>query len=132
MSVSLQITHDFPEAIKALHQGTTIFEFARPYIPDLVGWVANWDGAFAPYDANGHYARTVPVLGAFNFAEDGSGGVLTPTAPNLRGSGALKTGFLQRCPGAAIVAPPDRSAPFVDSGQLSNPHCNPSQTIGTP
>jgi phospholipid/cholesterol/gamma-HCH transport system substrate-binding protein len=126
-----ETTSDFPRAIKALGQATPIFEFARPYIPDLVGWVVNWDGIFAPYDANGHYARTTPVLGAFNFADDGQGGVLTQVPPNLRGSGgALRTGFLRRCPGAAIVPPPDRSAPFVDSGPLSNPHCAPSETIG--
>jgi phospholipid/cholesterol/gamma-HCH transport system substrate-binding protein len=126
-----EVVRDFPHAIKALGQGTPIFEFARPYIPDLVAWVANWDGIFAPYDANGHYARTVPVVAGFDFANDGQGGTLTQTPPNLRGSGgALKTGFLERCPGAAIMPPPDHSAPFVDSGPLSNPHCRASETIG--
>ena len=126
-----ETSRDFPEAINALHQGTPIFEFARPYIPDLVAWVVNWDGIFAPYDANGHYARTVPVFGAFNFAEGGQGGTLIQTPLNLRGSGgALKTGLLERCPGAAIVPPPDHSAPFLDSGPLSNPHCNRAQAIG--
>jgi len=126
-----QVTHDFPRAVRALHQGTTDFEFLRPYIPDLVSWVVNWDGVFAPYDANGHYARTVPVLGAFNFTDNAQGGTLTQNPPNLRGSGgALKTGFLHRCPGAGIVPPADHSAPYVDSGPLSNPHCRPSETIG--
>lgn len=126
-----EITRDFPRAIKALDKSTPIFEFARPYIPDLVAWVVNWDGIFAPYDANGHYARTVPVLGAFDFTDDAQGGTLTQAPPNLRGSGGpLKTGFLQRCPGAAIPQPPDDSAPFVDSGPLSNPHCRSSETIG--
>jgi phospholipid/cholesterol/gamma-HCH transport system substrate-binding protein len=126
-----QITRDFPRAIKALHKGTPIFGFARPYIPDLVAWVVNWDGLFAPYDANGHYARTVPVLGNFNFAGDTQGGTLTQTPANLRGSSpTLRTGFLQRCPGAAIARPPDSSAPFVDSGPLANPHCRASETIG--
>jgi phospholipid/cholesterol/gamma-HCH transport system substrate-binding protein len=126
-----EVTRDFPHAIRALHMSTPIFEFARPYIPDLVAWVVNWDGIFAPYDANGHYARTVPALGAFNFIDNPQGGTLTQVAPNLRGSGgALKTGFLQRCPGAAIVPPPDHSAPYVDSGTLSNPHCKASETIG--
>jgi phospholipid/cholesterol/gamma-HCH transport system substrate-binding protein len=126
-----EVTRDFPHAVKALQQSTPIFEFARPYIPDLAAWVVNWDGIFAPYDANGHYARTVPVLGAFNFADNGQGGTLTQTPPNLRGSGgALQTGFLQRCPGAGIAAPPDRSAPFVDTGPLANPHCRASETIG--
>jgi phospholipid/cholesterol/gamma-HCH transport system substrate-binding protein len=126
-----EVGRDFPRAINALHQSTPIFEFARPYIPDLVAWVVNWDGIFAPYDANGHYGRTVPVLAAFNFADNAQGGTLTQTPPNLRGSGgALKTGFLQRCPGAAIAPPPDRSAPYFDTGPLSNPHCRASETIG--
>ncbi len=126
-----QVTGDFPHAIRALEQSTPIFEFARPYIPDLVAWVVNWDGIFAPYDANGHYARTVPVFDAFSFADNAQGGTLTPKPPNLRGSGGgLTTGFLHRCPGAAIVRPPDRSAPFVDTGPLSHPRCRPSETIG--
>ena len=126
-----EVGNGFPHAINALNQSTPIFEFARPYIPDLVAWVANWDGIFAPYDANGHYARTVPLLAAFNFADSAQGGTLTQTPPDMRGSGgALKTGFLQRCPGAAIVPLPDQSTPFVDSGPLSNPHCKASETIG--
>jgi phospholipid/cholesterol/gamma-HCH transport system substrate-binding protein len=126
-----KVSSGFPHAIKALGQSTPIFEFARPYIPDLVAWVVNWDGIFAPYDANGHYARTVPVLAAFNFADDAQGGTLTQVPPNLRGSGgALKTGFLHRCPGAAIAPTPDHSTPFLDTGALSNPHCSPSETIG--
>jgi len=127
-----EVDRGFPQAIKALNQSTPIFEFARPYIPDLVAWVVNWAGIFAPYDANGHYARTVPVLAAFDFTDNAQGGTLTQTPPNMRGSGgALTTGFLHRCPGAAIAPPPDHSAPFVDSGALSNPHCSASETIGS-
>jgi phospholipid/cholesterol/gamma-HCH transport system substrate-binding protein len=126
-----QVSGDFPRAIKALQKSTPVFEFARPYIPDLVAWVSNWAGLFAPYDANGHYARTVPVFDAFSFGDDAQGGSLIPKPTNLRGSGGdLETGFLHRCPGGAIVAPPDGSAPFVDSGPLSNVHCRASETIG--
>lgn len=126
-----QIDQDFPRAIRALDKSTPIFEFARPYIPDLVAWLVNWDGIFAPYDANGHYARTVPVLGAFQLSDNAQGGTLTQTPPSARGSGSpLQAGFLHRCPGAAIAPPPDHSAPFVDSGPLSNPHCRASETIG--
>lgn len=126
-----EVDQDFPRAIKALDRSTPIFEFARPYIPDLVAWVVNWDGIFAPYDANGHYARTVPVLDAFQFADTPQGGTLTQLPPSARGTGApLKTGFLHRCPGSAITPPPDHSAPYVDSGPLSNPHCRGSETIG--
>jgi phospholipid/cholesterol/gamma-HCH transport system substrate-binding protein len=129
--VAGDVSHDFPEAINALNKSTPIFEFARPYIPDLLAWIVNWDGIFAPYDANGHYARTMPVLDAFNFNDDAQGGTLTQTLPSARGSGGgLQTGFLERCPGAGIVPPADHSAPFYDTGPLANPDCRPSETIG--
>jgi phospholipid/cholesterol/gamma-HCH transport system substrate-binding protein len=129
--LAAEITHDFPRATEAVRKSTPVFEFARPYIPDLVAWVSNWDGIFAPYDANGHYGRTVPVFDAFNFAGNAEGGVLTPKPPDLRGSGGpLRTGLLRRCPGAAIRPPGDGSAPFVDSGPLANSHCRASETIG--
>jgi phospholipid/cholesterol/gamma-HCH transport system substrate-binding protein len=125
------VSGDFPRAMRALRQSTPIFEFVRPYIPDLVAWVSGWDGLFAAYDANGHYARTVPVFDAFGFEDNAQGGTLSPKPPNLRGSGgALKSGFLYRCPGGAIVPPADGSAPFVDSGPLSNAHCRSSEKIG--
>jgi phospholipid/cholesterol/gamma-HCH transport system substrate-binding protein len=126
-----EVVTDFPHAIKALHQSTPVFEFARPYIPDLLAWVTNWTGLFAPYDANGQYGRTAPMLDAFNFTDNALGGLLTQNPPGKRGSGGpYRAGFLNRCPGAAIVPPPDHSAPFHDTGALSNPHCRPSETIG--
>jgi phospholipid/cholesterol/gamma-HCH transport system substrate-binding protein len=130
-ALAREVTGDFPQAIKALNQSTPIFEFARPYIPDLVAWVVNWAGIFGTYDANGHYARTVPVFDAFSLQDSPQGGTLTPKPPSQRGTTSpLQTGFLHRCPGAAIISPPDRSAPFFDTGTLSNPHCRPSETIG--
>jgi phospholipid/cholesterol/gamma-HCH transport system substrate-binding protein len=130
-ALAREVVGDFPRAIKALHQSTPIFEFARPYIPDLVAWVVNWAGLFATYDANGHYGRTVPVFDAFKFIDTPQGGMLSQTPPGQRGFGSpLRTGFLQRCPGGAIVPPPDNSAPYVDHGPLSNPHCRPSERIG--
>ena len=130
-AVAGEVKRDFPHAIKALKEGTPIFEFARPYIPDLVAWIVNWDGIFAPYDANGHYARTVPVLGDFNFTDSSQGGTLTQVSPSQRGSSPnLKSGFLERCPGSAIVPPGDHSSPWVDTGPLANVHCKPSESIG--
>ena len=130
-SLAREVVSDFPRAIKALQKSTPIFEFARPYIPDLVAWIVNWAGLFATYDANGHYGRTVPLEGAFDFTDNALGGTLTQTPPSQRGSGApLKTGILHRCPGSAIVPPQDHSAPYVDKGPLSNSHCRASETIG--
>ena len=96
-AVAREVERDFPHAIKALHEGTPIFEFARPYIPDLVAWVTNWDGIFAPYDANGHYARTVPVVGNFKFTDSSQGGSLTQVPASQRGSQPQSQG---RLPGA--------------------------------
>ena len=56
----------FAEGEKSLKQGTPIFSFARPYVPDLVGWVRGFGQAMATYDANGHYARTLPVFDAYS------------------------------------------------------------------
>jgi phospholipid/cholesterol/gamma-HCH transport system substrate-binding protein len=121
----------FPRASKSLKQSTPIWGFIRPYGPDLTAWLRSFGGAMAPYDANGHYARTVPVFDAFNFTDDGTGGSLTPKPPAQRGTSPyLSTGNLRRCPGAAAPAPADGSAPFVDMGELANPDCDPSQTIG--
>jgi len=84
----------------------------------------------APYDANGHYARSTPVFDAFNFTDDADGGSLTPKPAAERGSSPnLSTGNLRRCPGSGAAAPADGSAPFVDMGELANPDCDPSQVI---
>jgi phospholipid/cholesterol/gamma-HCH transport system substrate-binding protein len=122
----------FPRARKSLKQSTPIWGFIRPYAPDLVAWLKNFGGAMAPYDANGHYARTVAVFDAFNFTDDAEGGSLTPKPPAERGqSPNLSTGNLRRCPGSAVsTRPADGSAPFVDVGELANPDCDPSQVLG--
>jgi phospholipid/cholesterol/gamma-HCH transport system substrate-binding protein len=121
----------FPRAEKALADSTPVLGFARPYVPDLVSWARSFGGATATYDANGHYARTVPVFDAFGFQGDSNGGHLDPKAPADRGqSSYLQTGQLKRCPGASMPALADGSAPFVDSGALANPDCDPAQRPG--
>lgn len=125
-------TKDFQEAEKALSQGTPVLSFARPYVPDLVSFAGSFGAAAAPYDANGHYARTMPVFDAFNFSDDSSGGTLTPKAPADRGqSPNLQSGLLRRCPGAGALTP-DGSGPYVDNGPLANPDCDPSQKPAGP
>ncbi len=119
---------DFPRAVETLRQSEPIIEFIRPYAPDLVGFLRDFGQGAAPYDANGHYVRVSPVFDAFNFTDDGNGGKLDPKPPDQRGvSPALKFGNLRRCPGAATAPPADGSAPFVDSGPLSNADCDPSE-----
>ena len=46
-----------------------MLEFARPYIPELVGWFRDFGVGAANYDANGHYARIQPIFNAFQLAE---------------------------------------------------------------
>jgi phospholipid/cholesterol/gamma-HCH transport system substrate-binding protein len=120
-----------PRTRRALRDAEPIFAFARPYTPDLTAWMRSFGGAMAPYDANGHYARTMAVFDAFEFVDDPEGGHLDPKGPAARGqSPNLSLGNLRRCPGAGTGAPADGSAPFVDGGELSNPDCDPSQTVG--
>jgi phospholipid/cholesterol/gamma-HCH transport system substrate-binding protein len=116
---------------QALKDSMPMFSFARPYVPDLTAWLRSFGGAMGTYDANGHYARAMPIFDAFEFVDDSDGGHLTPKAPAARGrSPYLSTGNLRRCPGAAAPSPADGSAPFVDSGELADPDCDPSQTPG--
>jgi phospholipid/cholesterol/gamma-HCH transport system substrate-binding protein len=120
----------FPDAEKALKDSTPIFSFVRPYVPDLVSWVKSFGGAAAPYDANGHYIRSVPVFNALTYSEDGSGPHLTPRPTSERAtSPAVSTGNLRRCPGASTEAPADGSAPFVDDGDLAAPDCATDETV---
>jgi phospholipid/cholesterol/gamma-HCH transport system substrate-binding protein len=120
----------FPSGIKALKDSTPIFSFARPYTSDLVGWIRGFDAAGAAYDANGHYIRGLTIFNAYTFTDDGDGGHLTPRPAAERGtSPALTSGNLRRCPGASTPAPADRSAPYVDSGDLAAPDCDPSQSV---
>jgi phospholipid/cholesterol/gamma-HCH transport system substrate-binding protein len=120
----------FPSGEKALKDSAPIFSFARPYAPDLVGWLRSFDAAGATYDANGHYIRTLPVFNAFTFTDDANGGHLTPRPANERGSNpALTNGNLRRCPGTSTPAPSDGSTPFVDNGDLAAPDCDPTERV---
>ncbi|HEX4733486.1 MAG TPA: MlaD family protein [Thermoleophilaceae bacterium] len=120
----------FPQAEKTLADSTPVFSFIRPYTPDLVGFVRSFGSAASTYDANGHYARTVPVFDAFNFTDDANGGTLTLKDSSQRGkSPYLTTGHLRRCPGASLPPLSDSSTPFVDTGALATPDCDPTDVI---
>jgi phospholipid/cholesterol/gamma-HCH transport system substrate-binding protein len=121
----------FPSGEKALKESTPIFSFARPYIPDIVAWVRGYDSAGATYDANGHYLRAVPIFNNYTFTDDADGGHLTPRPADQRGTNPdIKGGNLRRCPGNSTATPTDGSAPFVDSGDLANADCDPSEAVG--
>ena len=129
-SLGRTVDSAFPQAEKTLGDSTPVLGFVRPYAPDLVAWIRQYGSAAATYDANGHYARTVPIFDAFNFSDDADGGTLTAKTQSERGSSPyLTTGNTRRCPGANLPALSDGSAPFVDEGPLAVPDCDPKQVI---
>ncbi len=104
-------------------QDQPVVKFIRPYTPDFVGWLRDFGQGAANYDANGHYARIQPIFNTFSFADNPTGGTLTPI-PNTQRLAGLSTGNIKRCPGAASQAPADGSAPWQDvDGSLD---CDPS------
>jgi phospholipid/cholesterol/gamma-HCH transport system substrate-binding protein len=120
----------FPQAEKTLQQSEPVLSFIRPYGPDFVSFLRSFGSAAATYDANGHYARTVPIFDAFNFTDDANGGTLTPKDKSQGGvSPYLSNGNVRRCPGASLPQLQDGSAPFVDNGPLAKPDCDPAEVI---
>ncbi len=105
----------FQRAITAMREGQPVIDFLRPYSPDLVGWFRDFGQSAANYDANGHYARVMPIFGAFAYQPNSSGGTLEPVPPSQRLAG-LQSGFTRRCPGAASQPRPDGSNPYVPAG----------------
>lgn len=105
----------FASSIVAMRKGQPVIDFLRPYSPDLVGWFRDFGQSAANYDANGHYARVMPIFGAFRYIANASGGTLEPVPPSQRLSG-LRGGFNRRCPGAASQPRPDGSNPNAPAG----------------
>jgi phospholipid/cholesterol/gamma-HCH transport system substrate-binding protein len=102
----------FASGRQALVKLQPVLEFARPYTPELVGWFRDFGQGAANYDANGHFARVQPIFNAFQFTDNPAGGLLTPIPPEDR-FGALQTGALMRCPGAASQPAKDGSSPYT-------------------
>ncbi len=121
----------FQSSTRALQRSQPVLEFARPYTPELIGFLRDFGQTGSPYDANGHYARVAPQFNAFSFTDGPGGGVLSPQPPANRFDG-LQTNVIRRCPGAASQAPPDGSAPFTDQGSLSSEDCDPSLVLPGP
>lgn len=53
-----------PEVDAALRTANPMVDFLRPYTPELVGWLSNWNGVFGSRDAVGHYARALITTSA--------------------------------------------------------------------
>jgi phospholipid/cholesterol/gamma-HCH transport system substrate-binding protein len=105
----------------ALQKTQPVLDFARPYTPELMGWIRDFGQGASNYDANGHFARIQPLVNLFSLA----GNVLNPVPTQSRLAG-LQTGYVKRCPGTATQVPEDGSAPFTDGGLLGAEDCDPS------
>ncbi len=111
-------------AVAALKAGQNETEFLRPYAPDISAWLTHFAQVPAYYDANGHYARVLPIFNGFSF--DQSANQLNSLSPAERASEQLRGGN-RFCPGAATQPAPDNSNPFTDDGKLNANDCDPSQ-----
>jgi phospholipid/cholesterol/gamma-HCH transport system substrate-binding protein len=110
-------------SIAALKQGQHVIEFIRPYAPDLAAWITHFATVPGYYDANGHYARVLPIFNAFSY--DQSANQLNPLAPSERKS--ILAGQGNRfCPGSATQSASDGSNPFLDDGRLTPADCDPN------
>jgi phospholipid/cholesterol/gamma-HCH transport system substrate-binding protein len=120
---------DLPRASEAVEDSLPVFQFARPYAPDVLGLVSRLGQATSYYDANGHYARASVLANIFSY----NAGLLTPQNPSQQydfyDANPLGRGSFVRCPGGATQAIAG-SNPFTDDGNLlsggqsPNPKCD--------
>ena len=116
----------FRSSIGAMRKGQPVVDFFRPYTPELVGWLRNFGQATANYDANGHYARALPIFGAFRYVAGGDGtSRLVPVSPAQRFEG-ISGDARRRCPGGASEPRPDGSSPWLHAAG----DCDPSHSVG--
>lgn len=54
----LDSTHDaLPQLTGTLDYLEKPLDFLRPYTPEAIGWISNWNSLHSSYDAGGHYTR---------------------------------------------------------------------------
>ena len=107
----------FPRTIRTFDRSQDFVNTLRQYTPDLAGAVTKLGQVTNSYDANGHYARVQPMFTPFS--ANPANGELTAVPPSQRGAG-YQTKRFRRCPGGAMQAPPDGSAPFAVDGCLTS------------
>jgi phospholipid/cholesterol/gamma-HCH transport system substrate-binding protein len=103
----------FPRAVRTLDRAQPVVEYARGYTPDLTGWITKFAEAAGYYDANGHYARIMPVFSPSQLNDDGT---LTAVPPANRLDRNWQRGVRNRCPGGATQPSPDGSSPWPFMG----------------
>jgi phospholipid/cholesterol/gamma-HCH transport system substrate-binding protein len=107
----------FPRANELFDRTDPIVEYARGYTPDLTAWITKFGEIAAYYDANGHYARVMPVESPTNFDRPNYRLVGVDPAQRLNG---FELGTRPTCPGSATQPAPDGSSPWPFRG------CDPS------
>lgn len=101
----------FSNLTKSMNDSQAQLDYLREFTPDVVAAVTNLGQSSAYYDANGHYARTQPDF--FAFALNGAGELVSqPPFNRYQGLHVVHN----RCPGAAVQATPDGSAPWAIPG----------------
>jgi phospholipid/cholesterol/gamma-HCH transport system substrate-binding protein len=101
----------FPRLIHQMNVTQAQLDYFREYTPDVVAALSNLGQTGAYYDANGHYARTQPVFAPF--AVNAANQLTTkPASGRYQGLQVVHG----RCPGGAIQATPDGSAPWLVPG----------------
>jgi phospholipid/cholesterol/gamma-HCH transport system substrate-binding protein len=116
----------FPESTQALNGSTPEIANFRPYSVDLTGWFEDYSHP-GVLDANGGVNRAELSLGAYSFSPGGS--TLSPVSNILQDltnannpflqTGALQTGYGDRCPGSM-----ERGGVFYPESGFP---CNPKQ-----
>jgi phospholipid/cholesterol/gamma-HCH transport system substrate-binding protein len=116
-------------SVAALKQGQPVIESIRPYAADLAAWITHFAEVPSYYDANGHYARVLPIFNAFSY--DQSNNQLNPLAPSQRKNilGGRGNRF---CPGAATQPAADGSNPWLADGALTPADCDPNTRVPGP
>jgi phospholipid/cholesterol/gamma-HCH transport system substrate-binding protein len=98
----------FPRLIQEMNASQQQLDYLRDYTPDVVGALTSLGQAGAYYDANGHYVRTQPVVFPFTV---NSSNQLTDQFPSGTNRYSGLHAVRNRCPGSAVQASPDGSAP---------------------
>jgi phospholipid/cholesterol/gamma-HCH transport system substrate-binding protein len=142
--VERKASNAVPRTIEALDASQPVIEFARPYMPDFMGFLTKFAEVTSFYDASGHYTRvSTSQANLFHYCTPGdtnshctggggpyATGELAPIPPSEQFND-LEFGNFTRCPGGATQPVPD-SNPFTDDGNLltggqgPNPKCTTS------
>jgi phospholipid/cholesterol/gamma-HCH transport system substrate-binding protein len=119
-----------PRAVQALDDSQHIFEFARPYSPDLAALITKLGTGSGFYDFSGHYLRAQPAgSNIFDYNEVTEQLEPIPMSQMFDAYGTLGTGPFVRCPGGATQPnagwPAPEDHPFLDEPNLTG-DCDPN------